>query len=295
MSDNTRDPQCQTCGAPTADAWLCIADTERLTKILAEMPAWLHELEVTAARQAKTTSGNSGKPTKKDAQPLPYDVAAAELLSMATRGLLSTVDHIASTRGLTARTVTTAADAARWLVGAVDSIRLDELAGDIHAKMRDLRSEIRRAIDNTGKRWAGPCTAIVQSREIDVSIDGGDVSVVVGEPIGPTRVCGADLRTRPGAPKITCPECGTTYDPIERARWIVAQSAEHMGTAAFIGAALADAGHGSSARQLSALIRKWAERDRLFAWREDDLGRPLYRVGDVLDLLTEGRDTRKTA
>ncbi|MEU8104391.1 hypothetical protein AB0C18_11790 [Nonomuraea muscovyensis] len=61
------------------------------------------------------------------------------------------------------------------------------------------------------------------------------------------------------------------------------QVADQLGTATEIARAL----HGLCANPTPAMIRGYAHRGHMVNRGHDKTGRPLYRVGDVLDLLIE--------
>jgi len=275
---------CHVCQADT-DAMLCRRCLYRLERILAELPSWLSELQRTETRQSNTSGPDGGKPTKRAEQPLPFDARAVVLAEQARNGLSSWIRHLCEQRGLTTPKLDRTAHMAVWLTAHVAAIAQDEAAADCYTAMVELRRALMRHVDNLGKRWAGPCTAMVD--EYALSLDSGDQLRPVLVQTGTRRQCGADLRTRPGSPVIICAECGAEYDPIERAQWTLGQSRDHLDSAAFIAHALTDAGYPVKRNT----ITMWARREKLFAWREDDLGRPLYRVGDVLDLVLAARRT----
>lgn len=99
----TDTPTCTAgCGRPSPDAYLCTGCTSQLERILAELPAHLAELEVTLTRQARTTRGGGGKPTKAAESPLPYDVAASDLADRVRNGLSTWIRHLTESRGVEA-------------------------------------------------------------------------------------------------------------------------------------------------------------------------------------------------
>jgi hypothetical protein len=270
------------CGRPAPNAYLCPRCTDRLEKLLAELPADLRELEVTVTRQA-----NAGRPEqtkrRKPGTTVLYDPdePASKVAMQAHNGLSTIVRHLCEQRGLTPPYLMTAPAMAIWLTRNAAAIAQDELAGDIHDRMHELRRAIRRAIDNLAKRWAGPCTARLVIADI-VAFDTGLAFGAV------ERECGADLRTRPGAKVITCDACGAEYDPIKRLKWVLAKSREHHETAGRCAEVLTQAGYHITEKQIMTL----KARGKLFAYRDstaefDQQGRPrpLFLIGDLLDLL----------
>lgn len=108
---------------------------------------------------------------------------------------------------------------------------------------------------------------------------------------GPCNICRKDLYAREDAVTVECRPCGMTYDMAGRREWLLEVVEDRLERAAHIARAVTDLGSPISADR----IRKWAERGRLLPHAVDGLGRPLYRVGDVTELLkNEARhDARK--
>jgi hypothetical protein len=264
-----------------------------LEKILAEMPAQLSELQTTITRQARAGGSGGGGHTKAASQPLPIDLRAAHLADLARNGLVSDIRHLCESRGLRVPQIKDAgrpvptADLARWLHGHIEAIRQDQLAGEILSGLKDLQHALANAVDNHGKRYAGPCTAMVM---VAVTVSDGTVKAeLLAEP----RVCDQPLFSRPGASTIRCNArdedtnellgCGKEYPASERVQWALDQAQDDMARPAVIASALRNAGYHVTEGQ----IRLMAKRQKLFAWREDAEGKPLYRVGDVLDIMRQ--------
>lgn len=103
----------------------------------------------------------------------------------------------------------------------------------------------------------------------------------------PDRVltCDGDVYGRAGAEKGACRTCGAEVKQAERRAWLDDVVREHVFTARDI----ADA-HGLNVKT----IRTWAERGQLAEHGHDRDGRPLYRVGEVLDLAAESAARRES-
>lgn len=316
MSNSVIDPEpkCSAlhgCGRPSDDGFLCRGCTSRLERILAELPATLADLTTTITRQAKTSRAAGGKATKAAESPLPFDVHASELAGRVRNGLGTWIRHLCESRGaetLSGPThsaggcqheschlirqgmprLTRTEDMATWLVAHIEAIRQDESAPELLADLEVLQAELRAAVDNRETKFAGQCTTVLAVG--DLIHDDDVITVVPSE-----RACGALLRMRPGSSTVTCRACKASYPALEISRRILMQSLEFQGTATFIAHALTDAGYPVKAET----IRKWAERSRaagpsaerypIASWRDDDLGRPLYRMGDVFDRVKAGR------
>ncbi|RCG19083.1 hypothetical protein DQ384_38035 [Sphaerisporangium album] len=145
---------------------------------------------------------------------------------------------------------------ARWLIRHRVRLLRHPAAPEAVDELRAAVNLARRAIDRPPAAWyAGPCGA-------------GD--------------CTADLYTRHGAARITCRACGADHDSQARQAWLMDQAADHLGTATEIARAL----HGWHPELTPSVVRGYAHRRRIQARGRDQAGRPLYRVGDVMDLLT---------
>lgn len=94
--------------------------------------------------------------------------------------------------------------------------------------------------------------------------------------LGPCA-CGTDLYARATAVTVTCQGCGTPWDVGQRLDWLDGQARQCAYTPAEI-----EGAYGVRAD----LIRKWASRNRLALRGHDRMGRPLYRLAEVLELAT---------
>ncbi|MEU8270146.1 hypothetical protein AB0B89_23680 [Sphaerisporangium sp. NPDC049002] len=126
-------------------------------------------------------------------------------------------------------------------------------------ELTDAVRHARRTIDRPPGTWyAGPCAA---------DTDDGE--------------CTADLYARHGADTIRCHTCGARHDTHLRQAWLLRQAADHLATATEAARAL----HAYYPDLTPSKVRGMAFRGRILARGRDDRGRPLYRVGDVIDLL----------
>jgi hypothetical protein len=314
------DPTCATgCGRPSRDAYLCHGCTAKLEKILAEFPAQLRELETTLTRQSNAARGE-GKPTKAAEQPLPFDMRAARLVYEIRNEAAGWIRHLCESRKVPVPQFGGQREPRRegpmcsdcrhyschlirlshaehlggtramleWLYGHVKTIRQDEAAGDLFGWAKALRADLASIVDNHEKRYRGPCTAKIHVADVALAVYVDTrVEHLTLQPS--TRTCGADIYARHGMERFKCRVCGATYTATERMMWTLASSRELMFTAAFIAAALTDSGKPVKVDRLY----RWAKRGKLFAWQQDDLGRDLYRIGDVLDLLDEHENRQR--
>lgn len=257
--------ECATgCGRPTGGSALCHGDKdrceERLVQQIAELPAQAAELDITATRQSVITNGNGG--SRSAEHPIPWDRRAARAKA-ALRGhawrwvmLLWDKSEPLPTGGL--------ATMGRWLHARINRI-LD------HPAVGDLANDIRRA---TSRAWAAV------DRPADKIFAG-----ICSEPTddGP---CIEWLYATPGRPMLTCRACGTHHDVKKRRETLRSHVEDVLATAAEVSRAVVIVGEHVRLDQ----ITRWRETGRLqVRGHVTDGGkdRPIYRIGDVLDLAHE--------
>lgn len=111
---------------------------------------------------------------------------------------------------------------------------------------------------------------------VDTAIDSRPPHVYAG----PCDVCRKDMYAEQGAEVVVCRLCNLSYPMAERQEHLLRLVADQLDTASNISAAVTELGENVT----PDVIRKWAERGRLIAKGHDHRGRPMYRVGDVLEL-----------
>ena len=256
------------CGKPAPDAAICRTCTDQLAADLAAIPQLREQLDLTLSRQTASGRQDGGRSAEK---PMPYHLGASdalEVLGSALRAAARTVDLPTATGGRI--------DILATLLG----LRLDQLAAHPdtagHArKIGDAVAKANRSIDRVPDRWfAGACDAqgwIMRPTE------------------APDLGCGEWLYARPEARDVRCPKCSTEYDVEMRRAWMLEAAEDYLCHASLIAAAVTRLGESVKANT----ITQWAVRGRLERRGQDDRGRPLFRVGDVLDLLAS--DARRHA
>lgn len=262
--------RCPVCGLDmSAQLAVCRPCTAGLWRDLADVPSLEMHLDLTLTRQVRLGDRGGSRSTE---TAVPYDQRAREAIGQ-LRGAL--VDwcrllHLDEQRpgpacrncahpscAWIARTwwpSDTLAGMSRWLsrqrLAVMRHPALAEAVDELSGAVR----HARRAIDRPPSVWyAGPC------------------------------ICGGDLYARHGAPVITCRACGANVTTASQERWLMAQAADHLGTATEIARAL----HAFRSDLTPAMIRSYAHRGRLADRGHNQTGHPLYRVGDVLDLINE--------
>jgi hypothetical protein len=104
---------------------------------------------------------------------------------------------------------------------------------------------------------------------------------------GPCDHCHRDMYARYGMAEVTCLSCNLLYDVEDRRRWLLTVVEDRLERAVTICRALSGLGHEVSRHRLGM----WQTRGLITPRGHDAKGYPLYRVGDVLDVL-DRVDTR---
>jgi hypothetical protein len=250
------------CGRPTAgDRYLCGDCTDTYARALGQVPAVVDELEVTLAKQQRFTDAmltvqNNG---------LPYDQTAADVLHRLRAELVALVrlcaaEHVRSSDYRQRDPDDTSASMSRWLLWRVDGVAVMAWAADVHTLVEVVTHAVT-VIDRPADRvYAGPCDQ-----------------------------CARDLYVEPGQAAAVCEHCGIGYDLEARRTWLLSVAYDTLGTATEVARAL-------TSFELPVTpdrVWQWKHRGRLTAKAHNPAGQPLYRVGDVADLLVE--DLPRTA
>lgn len=254
------------CGRPTRDTLtVCDACADQLGVALGDI-AWLvDELDTTITRQRAlpTEGGPTGAET-----PLPWHEKASEALRhlkaiLVSWALFCDAEHVPHQSPANGLPDDTAEALSRWLLWRIDGLTRHELGPDAVDEITDAVAKCRRVIDRRPERWyAGPCTA---------HPGGGEDS----------RECGSDLYAKRQTGDVECRDCGAVYDVAARRAWLLAEAEDRLADAATVARAVSWLG---AVPLTPALVRKWAERGRIIA-KGHDGSRPLYRIGDAIDLL----------
>lgn len=198
-------------------------------------------------------------------QPLPVDLDAAGQILELRRVLLGWADWVAAERGL-ARPLDTWKALGSWLADQVEWLRHHPEGPRAADEIGRVVVRVMRFVDRPPSRWyAGPCTTPFLDED------------------GLLVECDADLYPESGAVQFTCPACRAVHDVEHRREWLLDQAQDRLAHAELIARAVTMLDQ----RVTSAQVRGWAHRGRLLAKSRDAQGRPLYRIGDVLELVRE--------
>lgn len=267
------------CSRPAGDGYLCKPCTGTLERALAETPFLIRELDIVITRQTVHAARSDG--SRSTGIPLPFHVAASDT----RRRLATALDFTAATLIRTGHANSCPVSprphhTSVWLLAQLDTIRHHAQAQEFHNLILEPVAKARWLIDRPADRWyAGPCNNLVH-REAP-------------EPVG-TEIyeCGAELYATAGAAEVKCRSCAAVYDVQARRDWLLAAAEDHLANAAVCARAVSWLG---GAKLTPTLIRVWHARGRLMAKAHEpypsgtdpDRTRPLYRVGDVIDLLAQ--------
>lgn len=290
---------CAVCQAAT-DAALCRRCTDEIERALAELPADLENLEAVATGQAAGPVGLGDAAHQWDGPrsdgalgdaPWVFAPGAADQLWVVGNTLSTWIRHLCEQRGcavprlvtvdtIAARgsltrgavfsstaSVAASADAARWLLAHLDSIRLDVAAAQIHDELTALPVENRRwiTLPPPAEEFHGLCDA----PDVRAELDGDHVTPRIS-------TCGTRLWSREGAQRIDCPVCGASYSRAERQTSMLKELTDTLGTVRQVAATLTSLGRSVTVKQIDHWVRRGFVANRG--------GMPkLVRVGDVLD------------
>lgn len=247
-----------TCGQPTnGNAYLCASCSDDYARALGDVPAIVGELDLTLSKQRRFVVDESGATIT--AAALPYDVAASNVLAEMMTELIGQVrlcieQRVKSRDYRDREPGSSFGTLSRWLLWRVDGVAGMPWAADmlrIARLVEHAEKVIDRPLDRT---YAGPCDR-----------------------------CGHDLYVEHGRADVICYDCGLSYDLGARREWLLHVVHDRLATAVEIARAL-------TSLELSITterIRQWKHRGRLIERGHDRQSRPLYRVGDVVDLLIE--------
>lgn len=264
---------CDACGKPIPDqAHLCGACTYRLRKALGVLRATADELDVVLTRQA-VIGDRAPRTSGTGETPLPFDTRASDLITWTRTMLQRWVSHIATTRGLPTPAGTALGAQATFIAEHTEWIRHRDDALAVLDDLTVAANAVTRVIDLPAETWfAGPCWAPIR------------------DDAGRDTVCRHELYAKATSGVIACPACATTHDVGRRREWLLGEVDDVLAHAALIARALT----GLGAYVYAGTVTKWASRGRLVNHGHDPKGRPLYRIGDVLDLLRDDIHARTT-
>lgn len=258
-------PICQSpaCDQPSHGGFICSLCIGTLRQDLSQVSDLLIDLSVTISRQDRLSDP---QPRAESERPLPLRLGPLEARRDLETTLWVWAKHTAERAGIPSP----ASDPAGFLLSYLPSIQSDQTAGQL--------------ADEVGY------SVIIGRRAVDKPLQ-----LVF---VGPCDLCGCDLFSHPRSLTVACRQidCDAEYKIDERRAWLLDKARDQLLSAAEIGRALP----GLLPREkklTSAMIRGWAFHGRL-SQRPPHPSRPrepLYKLGEVIDILTEihAKEARK--
>jgi LSD1 subclass zinc finger protein len=292
-------PVCPTCGKPIHNnAYICSGCEWTLIKALRHIADLHSELDITLTRQARIGSTNTASSPEPLGDWLPDEEPGVTVQPLMFHAGASEVAHAVN------NTITTWArlilEERRMELPPIPEPPIGPVCNPTECKHESctvIRWHVRDSeITHAAKFIAEYVWWLRRRPEAEQAFD--DLTAIDkkleriidrAEPLmyaGPCNVCRRDLYARQGAAQVECRLCNMTFDMDGRRSWLLECAEDRLERAALIARALTDWGSPISADR----IRVWAMRRRLFPHATDGMGRPLYRIGDVLELLRN--DTR---
>jgi hypothetical protein len=238
--------------------------------------------------------GNVGTTSRSSDRPLPWDQRASESLDQLTRSLAAWARVVVEQRrthggpaceGMCQHRscwqvsrltppANKAPSLATFLLGHVDWLRRHIFAELIVTQIVDATAKVGHVIDRRPDlRYAGPC-----GKPLDDDPNGAR--------------CTEDLYALRKAKHVTCRACGEKTETEPRFAWLVETARDQLATASVLADALADL---LGQKITSSMVRSYAFRGRLLERGLTRDGYPLYRVGDLEDLLIEDAQRKARA
>ena len=264
-------PQCDN---PPHDGFLCSSCVATLRRDLSAVPYLLADLDITISKQDLLSDSEKRASSER---PLPLRLGPMEAKRDLAETLANWVQHLVAQhhavppydilvvaphvnkRGalVEQRSDRQVLALAAWMVGHINYVQIDPEAGNLADEIGYAVITAQRAVDKPLQLvYAGPCDE-----------------------------CTTDLYAHPRKAEVECRGCAAVYDIAARRGWLLEQAEGQLLTATEMSRALP----GLLQKPLTAsMIRGLAHRGRLTQHPADPRRprEPLYRVGQVIDVLT---------
>lgn len=254
-------PTCIRCTKPMPDAaYACTSCVNRARRQLATIAELAPAARDVVHRLVRRGGGPvSGKPGSRP----PLDLEAGERLDAVRNTLGGWVRHVVEERGIHPPNLPHGFDvlapSARFLAEHLEWARhrqeIEEMLTDIDACSRRVYG---MASGPEPGRYAGPCSTVGEDGE----------------------ECGQDVTARPGAAYGTCPVCKAEYEVAEQQEWMIEQVRGYLARPIEIAGMLLTLG----VKVGYSTIAAYAAKGRIVERGRDEQDRPLFRIGDVIDL-----------
>jgi len=249
------------CGKPAVNGYLCPDDERALEQVVTELPAMIGYLQDAIAGRLRFGSGRIGGRSAET--PMVINPRASQIAGDLRNELVRIIRHLIESRGVSPtkmpRNDLTAM--ARWVGAHLGSIRQDETAWETLGALQSLTRRIIRVIDRPpDMEYLGKCSALVGEEE-----------------------CPQELEAETGRQVIICRRCGAQHEVSHRRQVLVDASRDILLTIVEMRTALPEL-LGIPINE--STLRSWKRRKRIAVAQVDWDGQELFRVGDVIDLVT---------
>lgn len=251
---------------------VCGTCADKLYLDLSQIPGLALALEAAHAKQLHfgTTRPTLTLATEEEEAPVPFNPVASTTAAVLLDTLVAWSERIAAERHIdlppreVLRPLSTWTVLGAWLCAQVSWLRSSPLGPEAVEKLGAAVGAARSVVDRPSDMvYAGPCNA----------------STVDGD--GLHQVCGEDLYARAGEISVTCTSCGAKHALSDRRQWLLGKVEDMLLPASELARAI----DGLGVDVTPTAIWKWKERGRLTPHGTDGRGHPLYRVGDVMDVV----------
>lgn len=268
--------------------------------------------DLVASYSRDTRTGRGGRSSE---TPLVWHEKAGELRMLLCATLVRYARVVAAARQISLPADAEPLTVAVWLSRHVRWLRHHETGANAVREIHIAVNDIIRIIDPVADRtYVGPCTAVpLEPGECTCDCHErcrGSQRKLCASPsckgLHGEEICGRDMYAEETDVDVVCPDCHQRYDVGVRRAWLLEEAHEILGTATEISQALTRLEQPCT----PARIWQWKRRGRLTVrgYRprggdvdasDDTQGDPLYRLGDVRDLLDQvaaaaaRRDARK--
>lgn len=294
------------CGKPTNGVTLCAGCTKTARIAVANIAAYYDDLETVRTRQTRygvASKGSIGKtmPLGMDGR-FTSEGRGTKAQDMTRNAVTTWARCLLDDRpGMPGPTHDSVRSVCAFFVRNMGSIITLPWAPEFLRDMLAAEKALRGVVDRPAEGWyAGECGSVVaehngQTCACACHHDGSggaecDLPGGCGAEFGDV-VCTRVLYAEPGNPYVRCRDCGTSYDVAERREWLVHEAEDREATVEVITRIITTLGDRDvRASKINARIRQWAVRGKITSHGTrvvDGRPRPLYRVGDVLELLSE--------
>jgi hypothetical protein len=164
------------------------------------------------------------------------------------------------------------AELARFVAAHLGWLRVRPEAAQAWNELDAAYRRAVRTVDRPEAMWyAGPCWS----------------------PVANGAKCEQELyMPKTGQRWIRCHRCGAQWSSEARREWLLASARDYLATATEM-ARLVAAYAEVISTDFHRMLRLWIHRRRIRPRTDDERGRPMYRVGDVLDLVTDSMARRQ--